>query len=365
MVVFLFLLSHIFFLPYCMCLDTRAPLSQAAFVSGMQLFSSGASIHTPRLLIRRAAALRFYSISTSTRTTYSSGQRRFFRFCSLVHAEPFPLVERTLCLWVAHMSYHLALSTISQYLSAVRRLSIDLGFGSPIDQFGELARVRRGLSRFVGSRTARPRLPVTIPILRLFAPLIGASLDEQVSWTVIVCAVFGLFRLSELAPHKRSDASTLMLSSIRFRRRGSRQYMSIFLATSKTDQVGKGHTVLIGASGSGICAYRQMRKYLSLRRRLLGSLHNSHPLFCFSDGSVVLYRDIVLILGALASASHLSALGYSGHSLRKGGAMSLINSHTPDHLIMRLGRWKSTAYLRYLDQPNLDLIQLAARMVRA
>lgn len=330
----------------------------------MRVFSTGPRGDEHHIRIQRAAMLRFLSLASATRKSYLSGQRRYILFCRIIKVPPLPLSEQTLSLWLADMSYKLSYSTISQYLYSVRNLSIEFGFGNPVDSFPELSRVKRGFGRFLGRTRKRPRLPITVQLLRSFGTSIGSSLDEQVSWTIITTGVFGLFRLAELAPRSQDDRTSLTLSSIASGESKGTKFFSIHLRFSKTDQSGTGHHVIVSESGGLVCAFTEMQKYLRMRNRAMGPLNPHQYLFCFSNGLQVLYKDICSVIKTLAKINKLPQNVYYGHSLRKGGVMSLIAVNTPDKMIMRLGRWKSAAYLRYVDQPNTDMINLATRLAQ-
>lgn len=68
-------------------------------------------------------------ISVNTDCTYSSGKRRFLRFCALYDLPVVPSQEKTLCLFVAFLTHEGVLpQSIHVYLSAVRHLYISWGF---------------------------------------------------------------------------------------------------------------------------------------------------------------------------------------------------------------------------------------------
>ena len=72
------------------------------------------------------------SVAPSTRRVYASGQRRYLSFSLEVGRSPFPLNEQKLCRFVVYLAESgLQHSSIKGYLSAVRRLQVELGLGDP------------------------------------------------------------------------------------------------------------------------------------------------------------------------------------------------------------------------------------------
>ena len=93
------------------------------------------SLHFDKSLTMQAAHHIFQSIATSTRRTYSSGERHFIRFCpfnNLVSSENhfLPARESTLIHFVTHLANSLSYGTIKFYLVAVNNLHIE--FGCPL-----------------------------------------------------------------------------------------------------------------------------------------------------------------------------------------------------------------------------------------
>ena len=115
------------------CLVSRCPGS--AFSHQMHRQLPVRSLHFDKSLTMQAAHYIFLSIATSTRRTYSSGERHFMRFCpfnNLISSEnPFlPARESTLIHFVTHLANSLSYGTIKFYLAAVNNLHIE--FGCPL-----------------------------------------------------------------------------------------------------------------------------------------------------------------------------------------------------------------------------------------
>lgn len=105
-----------------------------------------------------------------------------------------------------------------------------------------------------------------------------------------------------------------------------------------------------------------MRNYMYLSTQAMRHPRLSDPLFWFLNNLPVLTRDINAVLQSFLRAAGHSTSGLTNHSLRKGVAATLLQGRTPDLKIKWAGRWRSSTYLRYLDNPSADLASLAATM---
>ena len=105
-------------------------------------------------------------VAKSTRTTYSSAQRRYLNFCELYQIPPLPLSETSVCLFAAFLVHQgLRAQSISTYLSALRHLQISAGLQP--QQRAEWPRLQYMLKGIASSQTAnaQTRLLVTPEIM--------------------------------------------------------------------------------------------------------------------------------------------------------------------------------------------------------
>ena len=119
-------------------------------------------------------------------------------------------------------------------------------------------------------------------------------------------------------------------------------HMSLFLPYSKVDKYGQGMTILIPCHPD--------TKYCPVRRAVHATqdLKATDPLFCWPSGQMITTNSFIRKL-----RRHLGDLGidwkqYSGHSLRRGAAVSAKAAGCGPELIKLLGRWNSDAYQVYL-----------------
>ena len=126
---------------------------------------------------RPVAFFLWHGLASSTRRTYSTGQRSFLDFLRLHPAlansdgNILPASQKAILEWVVNLAGRFQPKTIKAYLSAVRSLHTDAGHAfepieSPVTQ-----RVLRGIKRVYGERERRAKLPITIDILRRIVAL--------------------------------------------------------------------------------------------------------------------------------------------------------------------------------------------------
>lgn len=137
-------------------------------------------------------------------TTYSSGKRRYLRFCCRVKVPAIPATETTLILFATHLATaSISHASIKVYLSAVRHMHILRGLHNEFDQLltPRLQLTLRGIKRQQAStHPPRTRLPITIQILhkiRTFLSNREPSYSNIMLWAACCLAFFGFLRVSE------------------------------------------------------------------------------------------------------------------------------------------------------------------------
>jgi len=89
----------------------------------------------------------------------------------------------------------------------------------------------------------------------------------------------------------------------------------------------------------------------------------AHPAFSVMSGSSVIlltYRRFLSKLKLLASKAGHDPSVILTHSLRRGGASLAFRTNVPAELIRIQGDWASEAYLRYLNVPLSQRVQVAS-----
>ena len=121
-------------------------------------------------------------------------------------------------------------------------------------------------------------------------------------------------------------------------------YLRIVLRQSKTDLFGAGVSLFVGATGDTLCPVAAVLSYLSVQTSRPGLL------FTYQDGCPLSRADLV---AAIRQA--LAAKGFDATTAAQVGV--------PDLVIQTLGRWKSSAFMTYVQTSPQQLTAISHRLV--
>ena len=79
------------------------------------------------------------------------------------------------------------------------------------------------------------------------------------------------------------------------------------------------------------------------------------PLFQFKDGHPLTWQRFVGAVREALGKAGINQDKYSGHSFRIGAATTAASKGLEDSMIKTLGRWRSLAYLQYVQLPRDQL----------
>lgn len=209
-----------------------------------------------------------------------------------------------------------------------------------------------GMSRLISTTDAR--LPITPALLEKLInvlPVVCSSLYEVILFSAVFsCSYFGLFRVSELVldSTKGSSSHAMDASSIQFFQDNSA--VKIYVAHSKTDQLGRGVVLILPAVKGKVCPVKLLKQFSMQRPKIQG------PFFCHFDRSPLTRYQFNAILKKSLSCIGVDIKKYKSHSFRIGGATTASINGISDGQIKELGRWESRAYKRYIRIPTSKLI---------
>ena len=118
--------------------------------------------------------------------------------------------------------------------------------------------------------------------------------------------------------------------------------MSIYLPHSKIDKFGLWVIIVIVSNPDD--RYCSVQKMLELT----ADREITEPLFLWPNGTLITKHAFIRMLRQHLKALRIDWKQYSGHSLRRGAAVSAKASGSSNELIKLLGRWSSDAYKIYL-----------------
>ncbi|KAK3095954.1 hypothetical protein FSP39_021284 [Pinctada imbricata] len=159
------------------------------------------------------------------------------------------------------------------------------------------------------------RLPITLDILgRIIAvlPLVCTSNYEATLFSAACSLAFHAFlRVGEFTLAKgNSPTSVLSFSDISL----SPDNLVLCIRSSKTDQHGKGASIILSRTDTPSCPLKWLREFLDVRPVFPG------PLFCHFDGTPLTRYQFSTITSRAISGLGLNASRYKTHSFRIGAA---------------------------------------------
>ena len=170
----------------------------------------------------------------------------------------------------------------------------------------------------------------------------------------MLLAYFGCLRSAEYCPSPNT-ASPLTPAHISFHGPIGAQYMVIRVNSSKTAM--HGFRVVVGCSGTLVCAVCWMAAYLPVR-----PFPPSSPLFITAQGLPLSHSIMTSAMRSLLRGAGYQSEGFTPHSLRAGAATDAAQRGLPDSVVQQLGRWKSQAFRVYLRPSDSAQAALSARL---
>ena len=130
--------------------------------------------------------------------------------------------------------------------------------------------------------------------------------------------------------------------------------IAVTLRVSKTDQFGEGTTIFISKTGTALCPVAAILAYLV--RRATGD----GPLFLRDNGLPQSRAYFVCSIRNTLAEAGLDVSRYSRHSFWIGVAKAASQAGLSDSMIQLLGRWRSSAFLSYIQIPAEHPINMSS-----
>ena len=199
------------------------------------------------------------------------------------------------------------------------------------------------------------RLPLTTDILRKIKPFLDPTQhNDRALWAVLCLGVFTLARIGELLP---TASSNLKMSRKDLYIRGDKG--TLFLIGTKTDKERKGVELPFFRNGTDCCPIAAMNAYLTG-----AGLKSKSPLFVDQEGKRMTQATVVSRMRQLLDKAGLRGTDFSGISLRRGGAQTLLRLGASDKIIMAMGRWRSVCFRRYLRVAEVEMMEWQMKMAK-
>ncbi|KAJ3534181.1 hypothetical protein NMY22_g7033 [Coprinellus aureogranulatus] len=233
--------------------------------------SSGLVVRNHSHLPKTVALYIWHGLASSTRKTYSTGQRRFIKYVQLHNlynpdGSILPASQHAVMCWVASMGVEVQPKTIKAYLTAVRSLHVDADLPFTACESPIVGRLIRGIKIYHGERNRKPVQPITLPVLTaLLGQLKPGVTPGHTSIYAACCVAYGGFlRSGEFTSGKNKSASLgLKRQHVQFLPSFEKPtHLILTLPASKTDPFRKGVSVRIAAApGKPTCPVAALKTH--------------------------------------------------------------------------------------------------------
>jgi hypothetical protein len=295
------------------------------------------------------------SLNPGTRATYGTAVARYIEWTSARRLPPFPADPVVLSGWVLDLSLFIAVSSVSKYLSGVRRHQLDVTiYEWNLQGNHVLASVLRFCKKRWPEKGRRNKTPITVLILCLFRAKLNlnGSHDDRMFFAASTVGTAGLLRGGEflLSPSTTLE-QRLLVSDFIFDSSGSR--VDVNISASKTKFWRNDIRVLLYATGTDSCPLRAILDYMSAS---VVPLPENDFMFKRADGSPLtkawMFKRTKALLASLDLAGSDKVFAASW---RAGGAISAKWAGIYPDVVLAMGRWKSAAALSYWMTANADI----------
>jgi hypothetical protein len=299
--------------------------------------------------VTRRDALMRDSLAPATRKSYEHACSLFSAFAKnhgLPAAPPIP--SEVLSLWLTKVQPSVAAGSLRVYASAIGTWHELEGLPSPSAD-PVIRRLLKGAARRAPLPDPDKRLPFTPATLQAVKPFLSSAQDDVVWLAAASCALFALLRLGELFPENKPFS----WAQLSVETTAKATIVRLFLPRSKAD-----------SSGEGVFARSSHPDLLDAITRLKSRVPSgpADPVFVLASGHLLTRRAFVDRTRSLLASAGLAADNFSGHSFRRGGATALREAGVSDSDIQLLGRWKSSAFTRYLHASSSRVHAASSRM---
>lgn len=299
-----------------------------------------------------AAELIREAVPDNTARAYQSRWRSFETWCEEQGRIPLPATAQTVAAYLTYLavSKGLKAATASAHLNTIR--AVHRASGQVPPDALSARKIISAAQRREATRDGRYGPRKSVPILTADLPAIAAVCDPHTPAGMRDRAVIFLgFTL--LA--RRSEMAALNISDVEY---VPGEGLEITIRTSKTDQKARGIVRRVHyAADREVCPVRAV---LAWMEHLAGRGTAAGPLFTRIDrwgnlGTRLTPQSVSAIIAAACDRAGLPARGerrYSGHSVRRGGATSMLRNGADPLNVSRHGRWTdgSAEFAGYVEE---------------
>jgi integrase len=286
---------------------------------------------------RMVEAATRLALRSSTKTAYASLQRTMLHGMGELVISPLsPLSENELCLLALWYARGHKLTSLQPFLAAVRNYHIASGWGE-LPKSHLFTAVMAGLHNARPDGTALPRKVLPFhTLLNMRVVLNVATAKGAMLWCAFCLAFFGCLRVSEFTN------GHLRVCDVRV----TEKCVELTIVLSKTSSVPQ--VVRMATRADSCCPRVAWLDWLQFRPSAKVGIGTDAPAFTISNEPLTAAQFNRELRAALKDVG-VDPTGYGSHSLRRGCATAMHKAGISAFDIMAHGRWKSLAFLGYID----------------
>ena len=264
----------------------------------------------------------------------------------------FPTPGERIIEYITHAcNVNVSYNTIVSRLSAVSYIHKLANFTDPIQQFA-IQKMLVGAKKLLAAPDMR--LPITREILDRLVEAAGhttqAKYYDLLIKSMFTLAFYAFLRVGEMTAVTPDSSHAIRIQDIHISNGPSGTTLQVTMHSFKHSG-GSPSTLQIFPQPGRSCPIAFITKYLQIRGPSPG------PLYIFPNGRPVSRFFFIQQLQAALVWCNLDTRYYKGHSFRIGAATTAAELGLSDSQIASMGRWKSSAYKRYIRIPMLNSLR--------
>jgi hypothetical protein len=327
------------------------------------------AVRNPRLARKLDFALSNH-VASSTKRSYASGANSYMSFCTMEGVAPFPVDALWLCAWLIYAAMYVTVPSLLTYLAAVRYEHGSRGFPWVLSGNEQVRRVILYVKKKYGCKQVSKKLPISLSMVMKMALLlpgwpspVSMSHDDRLFVCMSVLAVLGFLRGGEFLASAGSSRDPLLAREVRVVCKENVKFVSVSISRPKARWWIPYETAqcFSDPSSPALDPAHLLESYRSFSDVPLPPFG---PAFRRASGDIASKTWFVKRTTQLLAQSHLlfSQVSWLGvqqkvlaASWRAGGVRTAKDAGVSDSVIMVLGRWASSAWLRYFSSSSSDV----------
>lgn len=291
------------------------------------------------------------AMAPSTAVTYRRAVSLLAQFVQghCPNSPVFPATTATMANFIAYLfSLNYSPSSITTYCSAIAAIHKLQSYPDPLQHFA-IKKLLTGAQRIAGKKDAR--LPITEPILLRLATCLQGSgfpvFTQRMLKAMYTLAFYAVLRIGEITVRNQTPHDLVVQRKhVQVFQNRNKEIKAVELTLTDWKHRGNAREFRIWIPPKNrlteICPVQSLCQYLAIRGTKPG------PLFLMESGVPCTRTFFTQCLNSCLLRIGLSTAQYKTHSFRIGGATLAALAGMSEAEIQRLGRWKSSAFKKYI-----------------